>query len=84
MYHTTTEGNETLVKKMDVCLDNCLLSQIHCQNDSKWFTKNLYRIHLRGGGQLCVSESLQIICLIDDVNKTSCCSTPNCNGMFQK
>ena len=32
--------------------------------------------------QLCVCESSQIIRLVEDINKTSCCSTPDCNGMF--
>ena len=31
--------------------------------------------------QLCVCESSQIVRLIEDVNKTSRCSTPDCNGM---
>ena len=34
--------------------------------------------------QLCVFESSKIIRLIEDVNKTSHCSTPNCNGIFHE
>ena len=31
--------------------------------------------------QFAVCESTQITSFVEDINKTSLCSTPNCNGM---
>lgn len=95
-YHTTTKVKDTLVeRKMDFCLDKSSESSGNELDDKdpefepdpspkqlKTVGEETVQEPLEVERQLCVCESSQIICLIEDVNKTSCCSTPKCNGMF--
>jgi len=97
-YHSTKTVKETLAKrKMDFCLDYSSESSgnevDHKDADFEpdQSPKRQKMVHeeplqnpLKVERQLCVCESSQIICLIEDVNKTSCCSTPDCNGMFHE
>lgn len=95
-YHTTTKVKDTLGKrKMDFSLDKSSESSGNELDDKdpefepdpspkqmKTVGEETLREPLEVKRQLCVCESSQIIRLIEDVNKTSCCSTPKCNGMF--
>ena len=98
VYHTTTKVKDTLAKrKMDFCLDKSSESSGN-ESDAKDpnfqpdpSPKRLKTVceeplqnPLKVERQLCVCESSQIIRLIEDVNKTSRCSTPKCNGMFHE
>lgn len=96
MYHTTTKVKETLAKrKMDFCLDKSSESSGNEADDKdpdfkpdpsskrlKMVREEPLQNPLKVERQLCVCESSQIIRLIEDINKTSRCSTPDCNGMF--
>ena len=78
MYHTSTKVKETLAKrKMDFCLDKSDPSP----KRRKMVREEPLQNPLKVERQLCVCESSQIIRLIEDINKTSHCSTPDCNGM---
>lgn len=97
IYHSATKVKETLVKrKMDFCLNNSSESsgnevedgdpefgpgpsrkRTKSESDKKPAAVTVER-------QLVVCESSQIVALIDDVNRTSRCSTLECNGMFYK
>ena len=98
MYHTSAKVKETLAKrKMDFCLDKSSESSGNETDNKdpdfepdlspkrlKMARKEPLQNPLKVERQLCVCESSQIIRLIEDINKTSRCSTPDCNGMFQE
>ena len=96
MYHKSAKVKETLAKrKMIFCLDESSESSGNETDNKdpdfepdpspKWLKmvcEEPLQNPLKVERQLCVCESLQIIRLIEDINKTSCCSTPDWNGMF--
>ena len=98
MYHTSTKVKETLAKrKMDFCLDKSSESSGNETDNKdadfepdpspkrrKMVREEPLQNPLKVERQLCVCESSQIIRLIEDINKTSRCSTPDCNGMFHE
>ena len=98
MYHTSTKVKETLAKrKMDFCLDKSSESSGNETDNKdpdfepdpspkrlKMAREEPLQNGLKVERQLCVCESSQIISLIEDINKTSRCSTPDCNGTFHE
>lgn len=91
-YHTTTKVKETLAqRKMDFCLEKSSESSGNELEDedpdyqagpsckiSKTECDKLHAVEVER--RLVVCESSQIMALIDDVNRTSLCSTPECKG----
>lgn len=91
-YRTQSEVREELhCRKMELCLDEVEESssqtsegnseEYQPEDESKPSTSQ-FKSGIEVERRLVVCESTQITRLVDDINKTSRCSTDKCNGMF--